>query len=999
VRPSLSAMAMRDANFCLFPWSSVLCTIWSLLSAIWFLVGYRVGGVSEIWTDEIPGIRSHAASAVMLIFSACVLEMGFLWTGLMFGQAANAPGLRSNLTNYRTLDSLLTLFEYLIKFITGMVIWQVGGPIHTDLWAHGGSRPVYLVRFAQWSVAVPLLVVICNRAFLAEFGLRVTLLRTLPAAVVTFFCVWLSWLMEVTTDHSVRWPTMFVSAVGLFLSQADQIQVALQCQHVSLYHMKASMVMYQVVTFAAYSGVFLAGRLGYFGLDVEQNIYAYCDSTVKVLQGALLALVRASEDSNTIHRWYGEAVAYRQDFDAVVKLAHVPIVTFRPDGEIIKANETATELLGPKDESQTLVGRNFVDLLSKDSRKVFDEAVQRMKQDNMSVGSGLLEMVFKSASRSELFLLVNLVPVEMQQDGKALVAIGQDLTELSELKSVEEKKNRLMSVVSHEIRSPLHGMIGLTTGMLNVVKTEALRRQLGMVRSCATRLLDLVTNVMDLSESERQKKSGSKSKLQQKVNFVAIAEETVVMSRMAVDKANKPLIKPGVELRNCVRDIGQVPIVLGNPYKCTQLIYNLLTNACKFTKQGSVSICAKHIKEDSILEISVVDTGCGISEQARERIFRPFEQEQSSFGDSRNFQGMGLGLAVCVEIVQMHGGTIRLESEVGKGSSFIISFACLDDEFCEEVQTVPSSIHDIPETLPGPEVKNAKAATPRRQRSLILSVDDCEVNQEIIRSCLGEDYEVVCCMDGPSALQWLEGNMANHSLLPDVILLDIQMPGMTGYDVCKKIRQHFEESTTALPIMMLSANSTKIAAIKSSEHGSTDFISKPFEKELLRKKIRESLSMKDVSGAPPAMPRQSTEDLSMDVLSAKANLLEAEKAETQVKLDLAERHAKNVELELLSLRRRLEQADAGLPRKERVVLSDADCSLDLSETEFLHGEIVQREMEIARLESQLGMCRASNQLIARRLHMQNHLNHMLHDTLMEGLEADESVDLATKKSC
>ena len=959
---------------------------------LFFFFTYRVGGVSPQWSSEITDVGSHAGSAVMLIFSAFVLELGFLWNGLMFTESGQ-PDLKKNLRGHRLMDSFLTLLEYIIKFFTGIAIWKFGGPVHVDLWAVGGERPVFFVRFAQWSVAVPLLILISNRAFLAEFGLWMTMIRSLPSLFLCFWSVWLAWLMEVTTVQSLRWPTMFVSAVGLILSLVDQLHLSQQCSKVKLYKLKCGMLNYQIVSFIFYALIFLAGRFGMITLSLEQIIYAYCDSTVKVLQGAMLALIRSCEDAEQIHRWYAEAVAYKKDLDSIIKLAHVPVVTFQIDGIILRLNEAASELLNSTDE-KSLVGHRFHDMVAKGNSASFEQALQELSQSKKSAGSGLLEIACKSPYREdEVFLLVNLVLVDTQQEGvQAVVAIGQDLSELCELKSVEEKKSRLMAVVSHELRSPLHGMIGLASNMMELVTADTLKRQLGMVKSCGTRLLDLVTNVMDLSDSEKRKHADTKPSCEQKVNLLAIAEEAVVMSRMAVDKANKPLIKPGVELNNCLRDMGKVPLVIGNPYKCTQMIYNLLTNACKFTAKGTVSICGKHIKEKSILEISVVDTGCGISAEAQQRIFKPFEQEQSSFGDSRNFQGMGLGLAVVLEIVQMHQGSIKVESQVGKGSSFIISLSCLDDEFCPELDPVllPSVVSRGGTSGPSSIKSSSPKRAAKRERPLILSVDDDEINQEIIKSVLAADYELVCCMDGPSGLEWLEKNRANHGHLPDVILLDIQMPGMTGYDVCRKIRQHYEESRTALPIMMLSANATKIAAVQSKEHGSTDFIAKPFAKEFLKDKVQEVLKGKEAALADCREPdeemhRQSTEDLSMDVMSAKATLLEAEKKELEDRAIKAELRAAAAEAKLKAL----EKLQMETPQEASLQTLGVDMCEDMTELEFLHNELVQRDINISRLESELGSCRASKQLISRRLQMQNRLNQMLHDTLLEGVE-DES---------
>ncbi|CAE8670774.1 unnamed protein product [Polarella glacialis] len=206
--------------------------------------------------------------------------------------------------------------------------------------------------------------------------------------------------------------------------------------------------------------------------------------------------------------------------------------------------------------------------------------------------------------------MMSVVPQFSQdREVESYVAIGQDMSEICDLKAVEAKKSQLMAVVSHELRSPLHGMIGLT-GMMMDSASQSQRRQLQMVKACASRLLDLVTNVMDLTESDKRKRSGiAFHKPQIAVDFAKIAEEAVVMTTLAVDKANKPLVCDSVVLKNEICDLKQIPIVLGDPYKCTQLLYNLLTNSCKFTRHGTVIIRARHLPEQKLLEIDVVDTG------------------------------------------------------------------------------------------------------------------------------------------------------------------------------------------------------------------------------------------------------------------------------------------------------------------------------------------------------------------------------------------------------
>merc|ERR1719443_1223028 len=145
------------------------------------------------------------------------------------------------------------------------------------------------------------------------------------------------------------------------------------------------------------------------------------------------------------------------------------------------------------------------------------------------------------------------------------------------------------------------------------------------------------------------------------------------MSRLAVDKAGKSLLNPNTKLVNLVGS-RVLPQVTGDANKCTQLLYNLVTNACKFTAKGTITISAEHSAGEGVLELKVADTGKGIAPDALERIFEPFEQENSK--DTRSFQGIGLGLSVSLGIAKLHGGNILVDSKVGEGSVFTVQLPC-----------------------------------------------------------------------------------------------------------------------------------------------------------------------------------------------------------------------------------------------------------------------------------------------------------------------------------
>ncbi|CAE8587047.1 unnamed protein product [Polarella glacialis] len=840
----------------LLPWSAKLCLAHSFIIVVSMMAVWFSGETPLRWTEPDPEANWHARTAVLLIFSAALAELCFLASNSVTVEIVD-ENMQSQMRLHGTGDSILTLGEYAAKFWCGTYLWYYeGGIIHTDQLAWGGPRPVYLGRFAQWSIAVPILVLISN--------------RSAPALLLSALYVWSCWLMEVTTNPAGRWFLLVMTLLGFVFVSLDQACLALQFHYVSTYRAKVFMIVYQFVTFTMYAAAFLMGRFGLVGCLAEQQFYAYADATIKVFQGAILAMIRNFEDLRHLRHWWLEAVSAKDDFERLVKAACVPVFSLDKDGLITKWNENMIRITGVTCEDA--LGKQLEHFLGADSREAFQtllhDSLNPAEKNTITLGSNMLELNMTCVAGSRA-LMMNIIP-QVTQEGKihGLVGIGQDITEICELKAVEAKKTQLMSVVSHELRSPLHGMIGLT-GMMVESAAEGQKRQLQMVRACATRLLELVTNVMDLTEAEKRKQAGAPKKAPSApVNFAEIAEEAVVMTSLAVDKANKSLVHSAVTLVNEITKMKELPVVLGDPYKCTQLIYNLLTNSCKFTSHGSVTIRARHMKAINRLEIDVVDTGVGIPEDAQKRIFKPFEQEHSHRGDARNFQGVGLGLAVCLEIIQQHNAQIRVHSKVGQGSTFTLSFACEPTEtfqltdkpsLSEEIVMARKDKESV--TLSEIAVSNAAsqavsiAGSPRRP--VVLSVDDDQVNQEVIKVALQEHYEIVIAMSGEEALDYLGQCKSNGTDFPDIVLLDIQMPGLTGFAVCTEIREKFEKSKGKLPVIMVSAKAPALqSAIESFQTGSSDFIPKPFDVSFLRHKVDVAIRIKSevsVSGQANAL--------------------------------------------------------------------------------------------------------------------------------------------------
>eukprot|EP00931_Biecheleriopsis_adriatica_P090241 TRINITY_DN6425_c0_g1_i2.p2 TRINITY_DN6425_c0_g1~~TRINITY_DN6425_c0_g1_i2.p2 ORF type:complete len:345 (+),score=63.15 TRINITY_DN6425_c0_g1_i2:1184-2218(+) len=247
---------------------------------------------------------------------------------------------------------------------------------------------------------------------------------------------------------------------------------------------------------------------------------------------------------------------------------------------------------------------------------------------------------------------------------------GCDLTEIEKsAKQAELRKTRFMGVVSHELRSPLHGILGLVDSLLKTeVHTDRAKR-LGFIKSCATRLLDLVVNIIDATAML----SKPQNKKVQELNLVPVqlkqlAEEVVALVQHSLDKRGQQLVKSNMEIVNLVAD--DLPIIQGDSDRIMQIIFNLVVNACKFTEQGKITLESR--TETQWVGIAVSDTGIGIPRESLERIFVAFEQGDDS--GARCQQGIGLGLSIAKEMVELHGGKISVHSAVGVGSTFTVRF-------------------------------------------------------------------------------------------------------------------------------------------------------------------------------------------------------------------------------------------------------------------------------------------------------------------------------------
>jgi signal transduction histidine kinase len=430
---------------------------------------------------------------------------------------------------------------------------------------------------------------------------------------------------------------------------------------------------------------------------------------------------------------------------------------------------------------------------------------------------------------------INTLITKLQDHAKALEEKNQYLNKLNEL------KDEFMANTSHELRTPINGIIGIIESMIDGATGELTQEQkynLALVSNSGKRLSNLVNDILDFTKLKNKEII-----LQIKpVDLKTIVDTVIILS--------KPLIK-GKELALVNSIDGSLPIVDADENRIQQILYNLIGNAIKFTDKGEVSVSA-YIMGDSVA-VSISDTGIGIPEDKFDRIFESFEQVDGS--TAREYGGTGLGLSITKKLVELHGGTINVDSKLGEGSKFTFTvplskttrglFAA--DE--HRKSTIDLEDYSVTESAAnyGRDKENEKG------NYEILVVDDEPVNIQVLKNILSiQNYSVSSAYNGIEAL-----DLVKNGKKIDLILLDVMMPKMSGYEVCKDLRKQY--SLFNLPILMLTAKNQVQDVLLGFQAGANDYIDKPFDKQELLARIKTHLELKSAMLAAQAANKAKSE--------------------------------------------------------------------------------------------------------------------------------------------
>jgi signal transduction histidine kinase len=424
---------------------------------------------------------------------------------------------------------------------------------------------------------------------------------------------------------------------------------------------------------------------------------------------------------------------------------------------------------------------------------------------------------------------INNLIKEMQQYAKTLEEKNVYLNRLNEL------KDEFLANTSHELRTPINGIIGIVESMIDGATGPLSKEQkynLAIVSNSGKRLSNMINDILDFTKLKNRE-----IVLRIKpVDLKTIVDTVVILS--------KPLIK-GKDLSVINETDDALPAVEADENRLQQILYNLIGNAIKFTEKGRVRISAEVLPGEDRVAVSVTDTGIGIAEDKFERIFESFEQADGS--TAREYGGTGLGLSISKKIVELHGGTIGVVSKPGEGSTFTFTLPLSDAKRDEialrespraiDIEAFAADIEAAAERAP------ASAGTTGHR---ILVVDDEPVNIQVMNNLLTmRDYSVIAAYNGLEALDLFERGEAF-----DLVLLDVMMPKMSGYEVCRRLRERY--SLFELPIVMLTAKNRVQDIVLGFQSGANDYVQKPFDKDELLARARTLIELKSAMTAAMA---------------------------------------------------------------------------------------------------------------------------------------------------
>lgn len=508
--------------------------------------------------------------------------------------------------------------------------------------------------------------------------------------------------------------------------------------------------------------------------------------------------------------------------DSIVENAPVMIFVKNEDLKLEVWNKRAEEYSGVKRED--ILGKTGFESFPAEEMEEFHERDRQVLAGKDMIA---VEEKLTGPTGETRWLWTKKIPL-LDEDGKAryLLGISEDITErkraieaLEKAKDAAEDANRVKSEffanVSHELRTPLTLIAGTVDALLIGEAGDVggpARERLHRVRRNAARLTSLVNDLLDFSRLE----AGKAEVRWQPVRAAEIVSDIV-------DEAQATASARGLQLAfQAGADVGHVPLDRGMFEK---IVLNLVGNALKFTQPGG-RIDVAVGTADGELELTVRDTGVGIPADKLPLLFERFQQVDSSA--SRRYEGTGIGLALVKELAELMGGRVSVESEPGKGSRFTVRIPCRPDQRSLSRDTAPAERVASPFEHLLPSVAPAASPDPTGKPRLILAEDNADM-RAYVTELLAAEYDVVAVGDGRAALE------AARGYLPDVIVTDVMMPEMNGFELVANLKR--DPALRQVPVLLLTARAGQEAIATGLEGGADDYLTKPFSPAELRARV------------------------------------------------------------------------------------------------------------------------------------------------------------------